>query len=181
MLKDNLILQRKIEKLQLLICDVDGVLTDGQLHYIDTGIFYKSFHVHDGLGLQLLKNAGIEVAIITACHSPHTQRRMEDLGIKWVFKGKAHKLTSYQELKSHLSLKDEEIGYVGDDIADLPVLNQVGIKFTVANANHIIQEVADYIASKNGGCGAVREICDLILTVRGLHKTAIDNYLTPAK
>jgi 3-deoxy-D-manno-octulosonate 8-phosphate phosphatase (KDO 8-P phosphatase) len=170
-------IRNKAAMVQCLICDVDGVLTPGKLIYTDEGIATKTFHVQDGLGLKLLQLAGIDVAIITSCASTITQKRMRDLGVEHVYIGALDKITAYQDLQKKLKLPDSAIGYVGDDIPDLPLLQRAGFAVAVNNAVPLIKEYADYVTQVSGGKGAVREVCDFLLQVRGLSEQAVELYL----
>ena len=157
-----------IEKLKnldikLLILDVDGVLTDGNIYYADDGIQIKSFNVKDGFGLrQLIKN-NIEIAIISGKKSQATQIRMNDLGIEHVHLGITDKLKPFEELKKQLKINNENIAYIGDDLPDIAVMEQIGFSVAVADAVPEVLEIADYVTTLDGGDGAVREVCDLIL------------------
>lgn len=159
----NANLLEKFQNIRCLISDVDGVLTNGKLYYSETGTISKVFHVHDGHGLKMLLEAGLEVAIISADSSPLVQKRMDKLGIERVYQGQRDKTLAYAELKTQLQLPDEAIAYVGDDLLDLPVLEQVGLPIAVANAVPQVREVAQYVTQTTGGKGAVREVCDLLL------------------
>jgi len=153
-------------KITLLILDVDGVLTDGKIHYSDNGTETKSFNVKDGYGLrQLLKNK-IDIAIISGKKSKATQIRMKDLGIKYVYLGIKDKTKPFEELKKKLKVKNENIAYIGDDMPDLTVMEQIGFSVAVADAVPEVLKAADYTTKQKGGKGAVREICDLILNSR---------------
>ncbi len=159
---------RKLCKLniKLLILDVDGVLTDGSLYYLPSGEEIRVFNVLDGLGIKRLLNAGIEIAIISGRDAPASRVRFAELGISRLYLSKATKIDSYEELKAELNLDDQEIIYVGDDLPDLPVMQQVGFSCAVSNAQPEIKKVADYVTQRSGGRGAVREVCELILTYR---------------
>lgn len=152
--------------IKLLICDVDGVLTDGTLYYGSNGIEIKGFHVHDGLGLKQLMNAGIEVAVITKRCSEAVSRRLEELGVNNHYQGCDNKLTAYQALKDKLHLTDADVAYIGDDLPDLPVMEKVGLPIAVANATTPMKKIAAYTTELSGGQGAVREVCDHILEAR---------------
>lgn len=172
---DNL--TEKAKKIRLVIFDVDGVLTSGQLTYGSNGIEVKNFHVHDGQGMKLLKKSGVEIAIITACQTDIIKRRMQDLGIEHVYLGQVDKLPAYEDIKNKLNLTDQQIAYVGDDLPDLPMLKRVGLAVTVANAHQLIQEHAHWITKAKGGKGAVREVCDFIMQAQGTYQTIINSYL----
>src|SRR5258708_6043656 len=128
----------KAKKIRLVIFDVDGVLTTGQLFYGPNGHDYKEFHVHDGQGIKFLQQSGVNVAIITVKHSAIVTQRMQDLEIDHVYQGYANKLPAYEDLKQKLNLDDQEIAYVGDDLPDLPVISRVGLGVTVSNAPNIM-------------------------------------------
>ena len=155
--------QRKAQNIRLLICDVDGVLSTGLVYLLDEAIELKSFHVQDGMGLQLVQRANIDVAIISSRKAACVDQRMAALGVKHVFQGVQDKLTCYQQLKRQLQCEDEMICYVGDDLPDLPILRQVGLAIAVANANTSLAPHVHWTTSRPGGHGAVREVCDLLL------------------
>ncbi len=160
--------------IRLLMCDVDGVLTDGHIYYSHPTSEQFAFHVHDGVGLMLLKHAGIEVAIITTSQSPVIQPRMNFLGIDELHQGIRKKITTFEHLLDKYNLKPEMTAYIGDDIPDLPVIKQVGLGVAVANAHHHVRDAAHWITQNPGGHGAVRELCDLILTAQNKMDSAIE-------
>jgi len=149
--------------IRLLICDVDGVLTNGNIIYNEQGIETKHFHVQDGLGLKLLQNHGIAVAIITSRQSSIVSKRMQELNIDLVFQGQKNKLPVYHNLLTQLNLKDSEVAYVGDDLPDLSIISRAGFGIAVANAHHYVKQQANWVTTLAGGEGAVREVCELIL------------------
>jgi 3-deoxy-D-manno-octulosonate 8-phosphate phosphatase (KDO 8-P phosphatase) len=153
-------------QVRLLVLDVDGVLTDGGLYYSDRGEESKKFNVKDGQGLKLLMQSGVQVAIITASESLATQHRAKTLGIQHVFRGVEDKLSTLKDLCAQLDLQPSQVAHVGDDVNDLPILDWVGCPLTVADAMPINQEKAVYITHLPGGQGAVREICELLLSVQ---------------
>ena len=118
-------LLEKAKKIKCLICDVDGVLTDGLLHIDNQGNELKSFNVQDGMGLKLLMAAGIEVAVITTARNAVVDHRMQQLGITYYYKGQVDKRDAYQQLKKTLGFQDEQFAYIGDDLPDLPIIQQV--------------------------------------------------------
>ncbi len=151
-------------KIKLLILDVDGVLTDGKIHYFDDGTEGKSFHAHDGLGIKLLMQSGIEVALISGKTSKATEKRARYLGIKHAYIGACDdKRACFAKLKKKLHIKDENIAYIGDDLPDVAIMKQVGFKIAVANAIKEVRDIADYVTNLKGGKGAVREACDLLI------------------
>ncbi len=153
--------------LQLLVLDVDGVLTDGRLYYSESGHETKAFHIHDGLGIKLLQRSGVEVAIITGRSSQLLERRARELGIERVIQGREDKLTALEELLEPLQIEWQHIAYMGDDLPDLAAVRRVGLGMTVANANPLLRQHADWISQLPGGAGAVREAAEFILDAQG--------------
>ena len=153
----------KAKKLKLALFDVDGVLTDGKLHYSANGEQLKVFHALDGHGLKMLQMVGVDVGVISARRSEALQMRLNDLGIKHCHLGVNDKLQVFQELLEKLDLSGEQCAFTGDDVIDLAVMQACGLKFSVANGHFIVKEIADWVAPLTGGLGAVRAICDVIL------------------
>jgi len=166
----------KAKKIKCIICDVDGVLTDGLLYLDNLGNELKAFHVQDGMGLKLLMAAGIEVAVITTSQNAVIEHRMQQLGIRYYFKGQVEKQSAYRELKQTLGLSDENFAYVGDDLPDLPIIRQVGFGVAVANAVSQVKEFANWQTQNHGGRGAVREVCDFILNAQNKQDLALNGY-----
>jgi 3-deoxy-D-manno-octulosonate 8-phosphate phosphatase (KDO 8-P phosphatase) len=150
--------------LKLLILDVDGVLTNGTVYYFDNGIEGKGFNIQDGLGMKQLMRRGVEIAIISGKSSLATQNRLEALGVRHIYLGVGEdKSKNFLELKQKLNLVDKNIVYVGDDLPDLPIMQQVGFSIAVANAVPKVKMIADHVTEHCGGEGAVREVCDMLL------------------
>jgi 3-deoxy-D-manno-octulosonate 8-phosphate phosphatase (KDO 8-P phosphatase) len=170
-------LQEKAARIKLLILDVDGVLTDGKLFFDHDGNEYKSFHSQDGHGIKLLRQTGVEVAVISGRKSPAVALRMNNLGISHVYQGHEDKRAAFQELLVKLSLNPEEIAYAGDDLLDLPIMSRVGLAIAVDNAVATVKHYAHWSTSRSGGEGAVREICDLIMQSQGHYDAIVDAYL----
>lgn len=158
---------KKAEKIQLLICDVDGVMSDGLIYIGNNGEELKAFNVRDGYGIRCLLTSGIEVAIITGRQSKLLEDRAKTLGITYLYQGQHNKLLAYQQLLDTLNLKHEQTAYIGDDLIDLPVMEKVGLSVAVADAHPLLTPRADYVTRIMGGRGAVRELCDLILLAQG--------------
>ncbi len=156
------------EKIKLVIFDVDGVLTDGGLYFTDDGREIKKFNVKDGLGISILVKKGVEVAVITGRNSVIVADRMKSLGVNHVYQGRMDKLKTYDNLKLALQITDEEVAFVGDDIIDLPVMECCALSVAVADAHEEVQAMARLTLTKNGGMGAARELCDLIMQAKGL-------------
>ncbi|OOF58339.1 KdsC family phosphatase [Rodentibacter myodis] len=166
-------MQQKLKNIKLVITDVDGVLTDGLLHYDANGEAIKSFHVRDGLGVKMLMDAGIQVAVLSGRDSAILRRRIADLGIKLFFLGKLEKETACFDLMKQAGVTPEQTAYIGDDSVDLPAFAICGLSFAVADAPIYVKNAVDHILSLEGGKGAFREMSDMILTAQG--KSAVFN------
>lgn len=166
----------RASKIRLLICDVDGVLTNGQLFFTPTGDELKGFHARDGHGIKLVQRAGIETAVISGRSSPAVALRMESLGVRHVYQGREHKLAAFEELLGLLSVAPEETCFIGDDLLDLTLLRRVGLAVAVADAHYTIRDTVHYITQLPGGHGAVREVCDLILHAQDKLAAAVSAY-----
>jgi 3-deoxy-D-manno-octulosonate 8-phosphate phosphatase (KDO 8-P phosphatase) len=156
-------------RVKLMIFDVDGVLTDGSLHYGADGEALKTFNVQDGLGIKLIQEAGIQTAIISARTSPQVIRRAADLGIGHLHQGGHDKLTPFNALLAKTGLAAEQVGFIGDDVVDLPILARVGFAVAVPNGRPEVLACAHHTTVAGGGRGAVREVCELLLHAQGSH------------
>jgi 3-deoxy-D-manno-octulosonate 8-phosphate phosphatase (KDO 8-P phosphatase) len=157
--------------------DVDGVLTDGTLYFSSQGDEIKAFSSLDGHGLKMLQRAGIEVAIISGRSSPALELRARNLGIAALHMGIEDKRKLMIELAAQRGIELAQTGYMGDDVVDLPILRTCGFSAAVADAHDEVRARVDYVASKGGGRGAVREVCDLILRAQGKWNAAMAEYL----
>ncbi|MDN3379460.1 MULTISPECIES: 3-deoxy-manno-octulosonate-8-phosphatase KdsC [unclassified Pseudoalteromonas] len=155
--------QTRAKKVKLLICDIDGVFSDGRIYLGNQGEELKAFNTKDGFGIKALINGGFEVAVITGRHSQIVQQRMTSLTVQHIYQGQENKLQAYQELKDKLNVTDEQIAYIGDDGPDLPVMEQVGFAVAVNDAHPLIKRVSHYTTMLPGGFGAVRELTDLLM------------------
>ncbi|MGA9854451.1 MAG: HAD-IIIA family hydrolase [Gammaproteobacteria bacterium] len=153
-------------RVQLVIFDVDGVFTDGHLYYGVDGEELKVFHVRDGHGIKSLLQQGVQVAVISGRSSMAVTRRMQELGVQHVFQGDDDKLPIFGKLLKKLGLSAEQTACVGDDLADLPLMQAAGTAIAVADAQPEVRAQADWCTQTAGGDGAVREVCDLILAAR---------------
>ena len=153
----------KAANIKLVIFDVDGVLTDGSLFLGDDGQEYKAFYARDGLGMKMLAKTGVQIGIITGRSSDVVKHRMQSLNIEHVYQGQDDKLVAYQDLKKKLSFNDNEIAYVGDDVIDLSVMRQAGLAIAVADAHPTVAKHAHWHTPHNGGRGAARDVCELIM------------------
>lgn len=161
-----MVLNDKLQKIKLVITDVDGVLTDGLLHYDANGETIKSFHVRDGLGIRMLMENGIQVAILSGRDSPILRKRIADLGISLFFLGKLEKESACLELMRQAGVSAEETAFIGDDSVDLPAFAVCGLSFAVADAMNYVKDCADHVLSLSGGKGAFREMSDMLLNAQ---------------
>ncbi|TYK67171.1 3-deoxy-manno-octulosonate-8-phosphatase KdsC [Colwellia echini] len=153
----------KAKQIKLLVCDVDGVFSDGRIYLGNDGEELKAFHTKDGFGIKALGASGVAVAIITGRNSAIVANRMRALNVKHIIQGQEDKLPALIELSQTLDLKLNEIAYIGDDVPDLACIKAVGLGICVADGHPAVLNGANYITYTNGGFGAVREICDLIM------------------
>ena len=156
-----------LNQITTIFFDVDGVFTDGSLYFSDNGVNITKFNVHDGMGCILLKEAGIELLILTARHSDAVIKRFKDLGINKIFTKVLKKRDFIREYSKAHNLEKKELAMMGDDLQDLAAIDEVGVFFTTPNAIDIVKDSADFITKRSGGDGAVREICDLIIRSKG--------------
>ena len=159
--------KQRAARVKLVIFDVDGVLTDGRLHYGAGGEELKVFHVHDGVGIKRLQEAGVKVAIISGRESAAVTRRMQDLGVAHVFQGDEQKLPIFERLLQKLGLEPGQVAHMGDDLPDLPLLERAGLAVAPADAQPALKQAAHHVTAARGGRGAARELCDLILDAQG--------------
>jgi 3-deoxy-D-manno-octulosonate 8-phosphate phosphatase (KDO 8-P phosphatase) len=174
---DQSALQTKAEKIRLLICDVDGVLTDGSLFFGDDGQEYKAFNSLDGHGIKMLQESGIQIAIITGRTSNVVLHRMKNLSITTIYQGQSDKLIAFQQLLDDFNFNADEVAYMGDDVIDLPVMIRVGLAVAVANAHELVKQHADMTTDNRGGHGAVREFCEFIIKAQGNYDSLMSRYL----
>ena len=159
-------LMTRAQSVRLLICDVDGVLTPGQVILDNEAGEQKAFNIKDGLGIKLLQRSNIPTAIITGRTSHIVQRRMDELGVEHVFQGQTNKTQAYETLLKELGIEPDEVAYVGDDLPDLPLMRRSGLGFAVKDASQFVLEKADWVTEQKGGFGAVREIAEIILSAQ---------------
>ncbi len=154
----------RLKNIRVLVLDVDGVLTNGRLYYTDSGEEIKTFHVHDGEGLKRIKRHGIRTAVISGRSSKATKRRSQELLVDEIHLGENDKLSVLKGILQRHRISPDETLYIGDDFGDIEVLQFVGLPVAVADAHDKVKSYADYVTEKPGGAGAVREICDMILS-----------------
>lgn len=162
----------RASKIKLLICDVDGVFSDGQIYLGNNGEELKAFHARDGYGIRALLSTNFIVAIITGRQSQLVSDRMTALGILDIYQGIDNKLEPFNCLLEKYQLKPEDVAYIGDDIVDLPVMQQVGLAVCVADGHPYVKQNAHMITHLPGGHGAVRELADLLLLSQEKFKLA---------
>ncbi|SFT61811.1 3-deoxy-D-manno-octulosonate 8-phosphate phosphatase (KDO 8-P phosphatase) [Selenomonas sp. GACV-9] len=169
----------RAQAVKLIIFDVDGVLTDGGIYIGESGELYKPFFCRDGLGITLAHKAGLKTAIITGRRSAQVAFRAGELHISEVFQGSLDKRAAYRTLKEKLELCDEEIGYIGDDLIDLPIMSQVGLPMAVADAVPEVRQQALLTSGFAGGHGAVRELLEFVLKAQGKWQVLLQDFTAP--
>lgn len=169
-------LQRKIKKIKLVIIDVDGVMTDGGVYYDNSGMEYKKFNVKDGFGITTAIYAGIKIAIITGRKSEIVDTRAKELGIDKVYQGARRKYLQFDRIKKDFNVTEDEIAFISDDIIDMGLLKEVGVKVAVKDACKEVKAIADYITPQQGGRGAVRNFLEYLLKKKKLWKKSIQRY-----
>lgn len=164
-------------RVRLMIFDVDGILTDGSLHYGPNGEAIKTFNVLDGHGIKLLQQSGVATAIISARKSDIVARRAADLGIRHLHQGVHDKRAAFELLLAETNIAAADCGFVGDDVIDLPILLRAGFAASVPNAHPEVRARVQYVTQAAGGRGAARELCDFILRAQGNYEAALAPYL----
>jgi len=167
----------KAAQIKLVVFDVDGVLTDGGLFFGDDGQEYKAFYSRDGLGMKLLQQTGVEIAVITARNSRVVEHRMSNLGIKHVYQGKLNKLEAFHDLLKRLEVSPQQTAYTGDDVVDLPVMQSAGLAIAVQDAHPLVKQHAHWVTQHNGGRGAARDVCELIMQAQGTLEAQLNSFL----
>lgn len=170
-------LKNRAQQLKLLILDVDGVLTEGELILIGDDSEAKRFYIHDGMGIIFMRTVGIKVAIITGRVSPILRRRAQELKIDEVSEGAFFKQDGVETLLKKLNLQPHEVAYVGDDIHDVPAMKIVGMPISVANARPEVKDFSIYVTEAAGGHGAVRELSEWILELRGVKESVFAQFM----
>jgi 3-deoxy-D-manno-octulosonate 8-phosphate phosphatase (KDO 8-P phosphatase) len=170
-------LEVKIKPIRLVAFDVDGVLTDGGLYLSDSGDEFKRFNSLDGHGLKMLRASGVELAIITGRRSRCVELRAKNLGIQRLYQGVDDKWEAMRSLLAETGIAPEAAAFMGDDVIDLPVMRRVGLALSVPAAPQLVRDHADYVSQREGGHGAVREVCELIMAAQGTLTTQLAPYL----
>lgn len=165
----------RLRRVKLLLCDVDGVLTDGTVE-VGAGGETKRFHIHDGMGLFALRKAGLRVGWISSRHSAATTERAGELKVDFLRQEKRDKVTIAEEILNETGFEWAEVCYVGDDLVDLGALARAGVGIAVANAVTEVKDQAHYVTKLRGGDGAIREVCELILKAQGLWGGIVESF-----
>jgi 3-deoxy-D-manno-octulosonate 8-phosphate phosphatase (KDO 8-P phosphatase) len=160
--------EKRIKKVKLLLLDVDGILTDAKTFYIEGSGFTRFFNMYDGYGIKLLLKSGVQVGIISGGQANDLKERIKVLGIQHFVLGSEDKLSSMKQISEKLSISNENIAYMGDEIFDLPALKAAGLSISVPNATDEVKNQVDWVTLKTGGNGAVREIIDAIRKIQNL-------------
>jgi len=171
----DMLTQRAIP-IKIFLLDVDGVLTDGKLYFSNSGDELKAFNIQDGLGIKFLQRHGITVGIVTGKRSQLVANRARDLGIEIVLQGREDKLVAIREIITDLDMQLSEVAYMGDDLPDLSAISAVGLGMSVANGVREVKKAAHWISQYEGGQGAVREACELILNAQGKWEGLLQDY-----
>lgn len=166
----------KAKEIKLVIFDVDGVLTDGSLFLGDAGEEYKAFNSRDGHGMKMLQSTGIQIGIITGRTSDVVRHRMQSLGVQHVYQGKLDKRPAFEELCQLTGISPEQVAYVGDDVVDLPILVRAGLAIGVQDAHPLVKQHSHWLTPSNGGRGAARDVCELILHAQGKLEDMMNKY-----
>ncbi len=164
----------RLKRVSLLILDVDGVLTDGRIHFDASGRESKIFHVHDGAGIAYFRKAGGRVALLSGRSCEVVDQRARELGITDVLQGHIEKVAPYEQLLSKHELDDDDVCYVGDDLTDLPLLRRVGFPAAPSNARPEVRHSVAYVTRARGGEGAVREVVELLLRAQGMWRSIVE-------
>ena len=173
-------LRLRIKPLKMMIFDVDGVLTDGSVIYTDDGTELKAFNAQDGHGIKLLQRAGLEAALISGRYCKAVEHRAKGLGITRVYQGEKQKTETYDKILRETGFRDDQVGFMGDDLIDIPVMRRAGFAVAVRNAVPHLFPYAHYVTRAAGGSGACREVCELILQVQELWDEVTSRYFEPS-
>ena len=169
--------ESRAARVRLLLLDCDGVLTDGRITPVEGGEELKSFHTHDGHGLVMLHRAGLRSGIISGRKSKLVELRAADLGVSFVRQGALDKVEAFEALLGEAGVEPSHAAYVGDDVVDIPLMRRCALAVAVADATPDTRAAADHVTRLNGGAGAVREVCELILKAQGRWDGLLKRYL----
>jgi 3-deoxy-D-manno-octulosonate 8-phosphate phosphatase (KDO 8-P phosphatase) len=170
--------ERRARRVKLLLMDCDGVLTDGRVTFLPDGDEWKTFHVHDGLGMAIFHQAGLKTGIVSGRKSSAVERRARELGVAYLSQAAEDKVRAVDEILREAGISPRECAYIGDDLADVSVMKQVELAIAVANAVEETKRAAHYTTKLAGGNGAVREVAELILKAQGRWEELIKGYVS---
>jgi 3-deoxy-D-manno-octulosonate 8-phosphate phosphatase (KDO 8-P phosphatase) len=170
-------IKEKLARVELLLLDVDGVLTDGRIAYNDDGLETKQFHVRDGLGIRLLKGE-VAVGVVTGRSGAALRHRLRELDVPWLWDGVGDKSSVLPAVRERTGVGAERTAFLGDDLPDIPLLSRVGVSLAVADAAPEVRARVDAVTDRPGGRGAVREVCEALLRARGRWDSAIARFLS---
>ena len=170
-------IERRAARIKLLLLDCDGVLTDGRLWPLENGDEHKSFNTKDGLGLTLLRRAGLRAGIISGRTSTALERRAKELGVEFLRQGNEQKVAAFEDILRAAAISEDEVAFVGDDLSDIPLMRRVELAVAVADAVEETRTAAHYITRAKGGKGAVREVIEIILKSQGHWQDLVETYL----
>jgi len=170
-------IERRAARIKLLLLDCDGVLTDGRLWLLENGDEHKSFNTKDGLGLTLLRRAGLRAGIISGRTSTALERRAKELGVEFLRQGNEQKVAAFEDILRVAAVSEDEVAFVGDDLSDIPLMRRVEFAVAVADAVEETRAAAHYITRAKGGKGAVREVIEIILKSQGHWQDLVETYL----
>ncbi len=168
---------KRIKPIRLLLMDVDGTLSDGRLYYNDEWVESKAFDVTDGFGISLLHSQGVKTGIVTGRESRIVTERARELGVEIVYQGRFRKDDVLAKILKEQNLDEGQVAFIGDDLFDLPILLRVGFSAAPADAHPEVRKRVHFVSKRNGGRGAVRELCEVILKVQGHWENILQNYL----
>ena len=169
-------LTQRASRVNLLLLDVDGVLTDGRIVYAEYGDELKAFDIQDGAGLVFWNRAGLKSAIITGRTSRLVKRRAKEMHVDFLAQGHVLKLPVYERLLRKFRVRDEQVCAIGDDLMELPILRRAGLAVAVPSAVEEVRRISHYVTRRPGGCGAVREVVDMVLRAKGLWDQVLQRY-----
>jgi len=169
-------LDLRMQSIELILSDVDGVMTDGGITYDNQGIETKTFHVRDGMGIKLWQKTGHRFGVITARSSHIVKLRMDELGVEFIRQGTEQKLATAQQIIAELKLEPQNVCYIGDDLTDVGLMKSVGMSASVADAADDVKKVAHYVTKSTGGKGAIRELIEMILKSQNRWSELLQGY-----
>ncbi len=176
-MEDLASIERRAQRIKLLLMDCDGVLTDGRLMLLENGDEQKTFHVRDGHGIVLFKRAGLKTGVISGRKSSALERRVRELDVSFVRQNSRDKIKDFEELLAEAEVSAPQVTFIGDDVTDIPLMQRAGLAVAVADAAEETRNAAHYVTAARGGQGAVREVIELILKAQGQWSELMLHYI----